>query len=116
MKNGKAILILGKISTNVGVWSIGPDGNLLKQLLESLKRYARHTLVLSSQGLPFRGLRRRVKQFERRYRPAPTGLRGDRYAVHARARHAPDVFRHGRSMAHLRITFCARLKRQGAAS
>jgi len=60
-------MVLPKISTNISVWSIDPDGNPLKQFLDSLKRYAglpNDTLVLPSHGLPFRGLRERVEQLE----------------------------------------------------
>ena len=60
-------MVLPKISTNVSVWSIDPDGNPLKQFLDSLKRYAelpRDTLVLPSHGLPFRGLHERIAQLE----------------------------------------------------
>lgn len=60
-------MVLPKISTNISVSSIDPDGNPLKQFLESLKRYAGlpgDTLVLPSHGLPFRGLRERVEQLE----------------------------------------------------
>jgi glyoxylase-like metal-dependent hydrolase (beta-lactamase superfamily II) len=60
-------MVLPKISTNISVWSIDPDGNPLKQFLDSLKRYAglpNDTLVLPSHGLPFRGLRERIEQLE----------------------------------------------------
>ena len=60
-------MVLPKISTNISVWSIDPDGNPLKQFLDSLKRYADlpgDTLVLPSHGLPFRGLRERIEQLE----------------------------------------------------
>jgi len=64
-------MVLPKISTNISVWSIDPDGNPLKQFLESLRRYAglpSDTLVLPSHGLPFRGLRERVEQLEEHHR------------------------------------------------
>lgn len=60
-------MVLPKISTNISVWSIDPEGNPLQQFLHSLKRYARlpaDTLVLPSHGLPFRGLRERVEQLD----------------------------------------------------
>jgi glyoxylase-like metal-dependent hydrolase (beta-lactamase superfamily II) len=60
-------MVLPKISTNISVWSIDPDGNPLQQFLDSLKRYADlppDTLVLPSHGLPFRGLRERIEQLE----------------------------------------------------
>jgi glyoxylase-like metal-dependent hydrolase (beta-lactamase superfamily II) len=60
-------MVLPKISTNVSVWSVDPDGNPLKQFLDSLRRYAglpHDTLVLPSHGLPFRGLHERIAQLE----------------------------------------------------
>jgi glyoxylase-like metal-dependent hydrolase (beta-lactamase superfamily II) len=64
-------MVLPKISTNISVWSIDPDGNPLKQFLDSLKRYAglpNDTLVLPSHGLPFRGLHERIDQLEEHHR------------------------------------------------
>ncbi len=64
-------MVLPKISTNISVWSIDPDGNPLKQFLDSLKRYAAlpfDTLVLPSHGLPFRGLRERAEQLDEHHR------------------------------------------------
>lgn len=64
-------MVLPKISTNISVWSIDPEGDPLKQYLESLKRYAglpADTLVLPSHGLPFRGLRERIEQLEEHHR------------------------------------------------
>ena len=64
-------MVLPKISTNVSVWSVDPDGNPLQQFLDSLKRYAglpADTLVLPSHGLPFRGLRERVEQLQEHHR------------------------------------------------
>jgi glyoxylase-like metal-dependent hydrolase (beta-lactamase superfamily II) len=60
-------MVLPKISTNISVWSIDPEGNPLQQFLDSLKRYVElpvDTLVLPSHGLPFRGLRERVEQLQ----------------------------------------------------
>ena len=64
-------MVLPKISTNISVWAVDPDGNPLRQFLYSLKRYAglpADTLVLPSHGLPFRGLRERVEQLEEHHR------------------------------------------------
>jgi glyoxylase-like metal-dependent hydrolase (beta-lactamase superfamily II) len=64
-------MVLPKISTNISVWSVDPDGNPLQQFLDSLKRYAGlpvDTLVLPSHGLPFRGLRERIEQLEEHHR------------------------------------------------
>jgi glyoxylase-like metal-dependent hydrolase (beta-lactamase superfamily II) len=64
-------MVLPKISTNISVWSVDPDGNPLQRFLDSLKRYAglpHDTLVLPSHGLPFRGLRERIEQLEEHHR------------------------------------------------
>lgn len=64
-------MVLPKISTNISVWTIEPEGNPLQQFFDSLKRYAElpaDTLVLPSHGLPFRGLRERIEQLEEHHR------------------------------------------------
>jgi glyoxylase-like metal-dependent hydrolase (beta-lactamase superfamily II) len=58
-------MLLPKISTNVSVWPVEPDGDPLGRFLESLDRCAElppETLVLPSHGLPFVGIRTRVAQ------------------------------------------------------
>lgn len=60
-------MLLPKISTNVSVWSIEPNGNPLKQFLDSIERYLElpaDTLVLPSHGLPFRGAHGRVAELK----------------------------------------------------
>jgi glyoxylase-like metal-dependent hydrolase (beta-lactamase superfamily II) len=61
-------MLLPRISTNVAVSSVNPDGNPLALFLDSLARYARElpadVLVLPSHGLPFRGAHARVAQLE----------------------------------------------------
>ena len=57
-------MVLPRISTNVSVQPHLPDADPLGQFLDSLTRYAEldaDTLVLPSHGLPFHGLRHRVK-------------------------------------------------------
>ena len=64
-------MVLPKISTNISVSSIDPEGNPLQQFLDSLRRYAAlpaDTLVLPSHGLPFRGLRERIEQLQEHHR------------------------------------------------
>jgi glyoxylase-like metal-dependent hydrolase (beta-lactamase superfamily II) len=64
-------MVLPKISTNISVWSVNPEGNPLQLFLDSLKRYAglpADTLVLPSHGLPFRGLHERIEQLEEHHR------------------------------------------------
>jgi glyoxylase-like metal-dependent hydrolase (beta-lactamase superfamily II) len=58
-------MVLPRISTNVSVFDIEPEGNPLALYLESLGRYeemATDTLVLPSHGKPFRGVRTRIAQ------------------------------------------------------
>jgi glyoxylase-like metal-dependent hydrolase (beta-lactamase superfamily II) len=60
-------MLLPKISTNVSVWSIEPEGDPLGRFLASIGHYRAlpaDTLVLPSHGLPFRGARQRVAQLE----------------------------------------------------
>jgi glyoxylase-like metal-dependent hydrolase (beta-lactamase superfamily II) len=60
-------MLLPKISTNVSVWSIEPEGDPLGLFLASIARYRAlpaDTLVLPSHGLPFRGAHERVAQLE----------------------------------------------------
>ena len=57
-------MLLPKISTNVSVWAVDPDGDPLKLFLDSILRYVAlpdDALVLPSHGLPFVGIRERVK-------------------------------------------------------
>lgn len=58
-------MVLPRISTNVSVFDIEPEGNPLALYLESLGRYEpmpADTLVLPSHGKPFRGLHTRIGQ------------------------------------------------------
>jgi len=58
-------MVLPRISTNVSVFDIEPEGNPLALYLESLGRYEAmpsDTLVLPSHGKPFRGLHTRITQ------------------------------------------------------
>jgi glyoxylase-like metal-dependent hydrolase (beta-lactamase superfamily II) len=58
-------MVLPRISTNVSVFDIEPEGNPLALYLESLGRYetmAADTLVLPSHGKPFRGVQTRIGQ------------------------------------------------------
>lgn len=57
--------VLPRISTNVSVWPMEPEGDPLAQYLHSLERLRELppvTLVLPSHGLPFRGLHRRIDE------------------------------------------------------
>jgi glyoxylase-like metal-dependent hydrolase (beta-lactamase superfamily II) len=58
-------MVLPRISTNVSVFAIEPEGNPLRLYLDSLGKYAElpiNTLVLPSHGRPFRGLHTRIEQ------------------------------------------------------
>jgi glyoxylase-like metal-dependent hydrolase (beta-lactamase superfamily II) len=58
-------MILPRISTNVSVFAVEPQGNPLQQYLDSLRKYAdlpEDVLVLPSHGKPFRGVHTRIGQ------------------------------------------------------
>lgn len=58
-------MVLPRISTNVSVFAVEPEGNPLDQYLASLGKFAglpADTLVLPSHGRPFRGLHTRIAQ------------------------------------------------------
>ena len=60
-------MLLPRISTNVSVWPVEPDGDPLGDFLASLDRFAGlapDTLVLPSHGLPFRGIQARIGQLK----------------------------------------------------
>jgi glyoxylase-like metal-dependent hydrolase (beta-lactamase superfamily II) len=58
-------MVLPRISTNVSVFAVEPDGNPLALYLDSLDKFAGlpdDVLVLPSHGKPFRGLHTRIGQ------------------------------------------------------
>lgn len=58
-------MVLPRISTNVSVFAVEPEGNPLQQYLDSLAKFAglpEDTLVLPAHGRPFRGLHTRIRQ------------------------------------------------------
>ena len=60
-------MLLPRISTHVGIWTIEPEGNPLRQFLDSIRRFRDlppDVLVLPSHGLPFRGAHARVAALE----------------------------------------------------
>lgn len=60
-------MVLPRISTNVSVFAIEPEGNPLQLYLDSLKKFLAlpaDTLVLPSHGKPFTGLHTRVAQLQ----------------------------------------------------
>jgi glyoxylase-like metal-dependent hydrolase (beta-lactamase superfamily II) len=72
-------MLLPRISTNVSVWAVEPDGDPLARFLHSLSAYEAlpaDTLVLPSHGLPFRGIPLRIAQL-RAHHEARLGELGD---------------------------------------
>lgn len=64
-------MVLPRISTNVSVFAVEPEGNPLQQYLDSLGKFAHlpeDTLVLPSHGKPFRGLHTRIAQLRDHHR------------------------------------------------
>lgn len=60
-------MLLPRISTNVSVWPVEPDGDPLADFLGSLDRFLEldaGTLVLPSHGRPFRGIHARVAELK----------------------------------------------------
>ena len=58
-------MVLPRISTNVSVFAVEPEGNPLQQYLDSLDKFGdlpHDVLVLPSHGKPFRGLHTRIDQ------------------------------------------------------
>jgi len=58
-------MVLPRISTNVSVFAVEPEGNPLQLYLDSLTKFADlpdDTLVLPAHGKPFRGLHTRIAQ------------------------------------------------------
>lgn len=58
-------MVLPRISTNVSVFAVEPEGNPLQRYLDSLENLTKlpeDTLILPSHGKPFRGLHTRIGQ------------------------------------------------------
>jgi glyoxylase-like metal-dependent hydrolase (beta-lactamase superfamily II) len=124
-------MVLPRISTNVSVYDVEPEGDPLALFLESLDRYLplpADTLVLPSHGKPFTGLHERIQQLKDHHR--------DRLAeVHEACQQAPSsamdmipvlftraldlhqtTFAMGEAVAHLhRLWFDGQLKRERCA-
>jgi glyoxylase-like metal-dependent hydrolase (beta-lactamase superfamily II) len=64
-------MVLPRISTNVSVYDVEPEGDPLSLFLESLDKYLplpAATLVLPSHGKPFTGLHERIEQLKDHHR------------------------------------------------
>lgn len=63
-------MMLPRISTNVAVGPVEPEGDPLKRFLDSLERFRplpEDTLVLPSHGKPFRGLHARIEDLRKHH-------------------------------------------------
>jgi len=63
-------MVLPRISTNVSVFAVEPDGDPLSQYLDSLGKLAdlpQDVLVLPSHGKPFQGLHTRIAQLHKHH-------------------------------------------------
>jgi glyoxylase-like metal-dependent hydrolase (beta-lactamase superfamily II) len=115
-------MVLPRISTNVSVFDMEPEGSPLALYLESLGRYetmAEDTLVLPSHGKPFRGVRTRVTQLREHH---DARLAEVREACAEKPRSAADIvplmfkrqldihqmtFAMGEALAHLHLLWLA---------
>ncbi|OGA38873.1 MAG: hypothetical protein A3G24_07740 [Betaproteobacteria bacterium RIFCSPLOWO2_12_FULL_62_13] len=64
-------MLLPRISTNVSVWPMEPDGDPVGEFLDSLEQFKElppDTLVLPSHGLPFQGMRARIAELDCHHR------------------------------------------------
>ncbi|MGF6753099.1 MBL fold metallo-hydrolase [Paraburkholderia sp. GAS42] len=121
-------MVLPRISTNVSVFDIEPEGNPLALYLESLGRYetmAPDTLVLPSHGKPFRGVHTRIGQLRDHHDARLAEVRAAcAEKPHSAADIVPLMFRRqldihqltfamGEALAHLHLLWLAgELKRQ----
>jgi glyoxylase-like metal-dependent hydrolase (beta-lactamase superfamily II) len=121
-------MVLPRISTNVSVFGMEPEGNPLALYLESLGRYEtmpEDTLALPSHGKPFKGVTTRIGQLRDHHRAR---LAEVREACAAQPRSAADIvpimfkrkldihqmtFALGEALAHLNLLWLdGTLKRQ----
>jgi glyoxylase-like metal-dependent hydrolase (beta-lactamase superfamily II) len=135
---GRDVLIAGdmllpKISTNISVWTVEPDGDPLARFLDSLTAFEAlppDTLVLPSHGLPFRGIPLRVAQLRAHHEARLAELEdavGSSTTPLSAAEIVPVLFRReldahqlffamGEAIAHLNHLWrAARLERRAAA-
>ncbi|WP_144111167.1 MBL fold metallo-hydrolase [Paraburkholderia sp. BCC1886] len=115
-------MVLPRISTNVSVFDMEPEGTPLALYLESLGRYEtmpEDTLVLPSHGKPFRGVRTRIRQLREHH---DARLAEVREACAAKPQSAADIvpmmfkrkldihqmtFAMGEALAHLHLLWLA---------
>lgn len=84
--------VLAKISPNVSVWAVEPEGNPLGLYLRSLatlsKQLPKDVLVLPGHQLPFRGLRKRIRQLAEHHEMRCVAIEG---ACRERPRSVADL-------------------------
>ncbi|CAH2785172.1 MAG: MBL-fold metallo-hydrolase superfamily [uncultured Paraburkholderia sp.] len=115
-------MVLPRISTNVSVFAMEPEGSPLALYLESLARYEampEDTLVLPSHGKPFRGVRTRVAQLREHHDARLAEVReACAHKPHSAADIVPLMFRReldihqltfamGEALAHLHLLWLA---------
>jgi glyoxylase-like metal-dependent hydrolase (beta-lactamase superfamily II) len=113
-------MVLPRISTNVSVFAVEPDGNPLQQYLDSLGRFADlpdDTLVLPSHGRPFRGLHTRIAQLHAHHRERLAEVAQACQQPQSAAEIVPRMFKRaldvhqlsfalGEALAHLHYLWC----------
>lgn len=88
-------MLLPRISTNVSVWPVEPDGDPLARFLDSLGAFADlapDTLILPSHGLPFVGARTRVDQLRAHHEARLAELVAAADEPHSAAEFVPVLF------------------------
>jgi glyoxylase-like metal-dependent hydrolase (beta-lactamase superfamily II) len=83
-------MVLPRISTNVSVFAVEPEGNPLQLYLDSLSKFAdlpEDVLVMPSHGKPFRGLHTRIAQLREHH----TARLAEVIAACAAPRSATDI-------------------------
>lgn len=89
-------MLLPRISTNVSVWPVEPDGDPLARFLDSLSAFAGlppDTLILPSHGLPFVGAAMRVEQLRAHHEARLGELVAAADAPRSAAEFVPLLFR-----------------------
>jgi glyoxylase-like metal-dependent hydrolase (beta-lactamase superfamily II) len=89
-------MLLPRISTNVSVWPVEPDGDPLARFLASLTAFAGlppDTLILPSHGLPFVGAGTRVEQLRGHHDARLTELVAAADEPRSAAEFVPVLFR-----------------------
>jgi glyoxylase-like metal-dependent hydrolase (beta-lactamase superfamily II) len=122
-------MLLPRISTNVSVWPVEPEGDPLARFLDSLTAFSllpEDALILPSHGLPFVGARIRVEQLRAHHKARLAELVEAAKEAHTAAEFIPVLFRRefdlqqrffamGEAIAHLNHLWRAgRLTRQFA--